>query len=186
MAEPIVPIITPEPIVTPEPIAQTFNFETEEGINSILSNPKISEKIKEMTQKEVETFKTSILDKYVDKTKVAELEAEYSKKANDSKLSFAIEKSLFGTKHSELLKSQIKNENLKVSTDGTVVGINEEMDRLKGLYPDFFEKAIPGTPPAKKDNSGQELMTYEKYVSLPKNERLKVSEAEVNRMLKGE
>ncbi|MGL5961330.1 MAG: phage scaffolding protein [Cetobacterium sp.] len=133
----------------------TYNLETEEGLSEILKHPKVSAELDRRNSKSFERFKIETLTNYVEKTRIEELEQEYISQLNNVKIENEIDKILTGTKHSELLKSQMDKSSLSL-VDGKVVGLEEQVNLLKEKYSDLFT-TTKTTPPAPKSTDKLEL-----------------------------
>lgn len=87
-------------------------------------------------------------------TKTKNLEAEYKEKIKNMTLDGAISKALTGAnaKHSDLLSSKIDRTKLQINDDGSVTGLNEQVEGLKTNYKDLFETVLKGKEPDNKGN----------------------------------
>lgn len=100
------------------------------------------------------------------KAEPAQIKAQYEAQLNDMKIERAIEQALGNAKHSELLKSQIRKDNLSVKEDGKVEGLEEQMNTLKETYADFFtpvQKEATGPKPA-TSNAQPHTLTKEQIL----------------------
>lgn len=82
-------------------------------------------------------------------TKTKELETEYKTKIRNLTLDSAINKALTGAnaKHSDLLSTKINRDKLQINEDGSITGLNEQVENLKTEYKDLFETVLKGTEP---------------------------------------
>lgn len=159
-------------------------IETEEGIQEVFKNPKISAELDRRNSKSFERFKNETLANYVEKSKLEEIETNYKSQLTDTKLDLEIEKALMGVKHSDLLKGQIDRKSLSVSENG-ITGLDEQLNSLREKYADLFavEQTPKKTPPSAAPNQKTEI-TYEDYQKMTKAERKKVPEEVLNKLLK--
>ena len=90
---------------------------------------------------------------------------EYDTTIANMKYDSAIEKALNGALHPDLMSLKIDKTKLKIKEDGTVEGLDEQVNALKETYKDLFKtksgKDFKEGDPAKKK---PEEMTYEDFV----------------------
>ena len=71
---------------------------------------------------------------------------EYEQKIADMKYNAAIEKALSGAVHPDLMSSKIDKTKLSIKDD-TVIGLDEQVNKLKESYKDMFKQDKKGTTP---------------------------------------
>lgn len=78
---------------------------------------------------------------------------EYEAKVKELKIDAAIQSKLSDAKYPELLAGRIDKTKLSLSDDGTVLGIDEQVIKLKDTYKDQFKPAVTGGDPENKDKT---------------------------------
>ena len=87
-------------------------------------------------------------------------------------------------KHSKLLINAIDFSKLDIK-DNSLVGFDDELNGLKTTYPDLFnEKTASNTPPAFPENKNGKSLTYEDFQKMSSEEKAKVSDEDLKKMLK--
>ncbi|MDF2907466.1 MAG: Minor structural protein [Herbinix sp.] len=76
---------------------------------------------------------------------------EYEAKVKELKLDAAIQAKLSEAKYPELMIGRIDKTKLSISEDGTILGIDEQVAKLKEIYKDQFKPAVTGNDPYNKD-----------------------------------
>ena len=89
--------------------------------------------IKELNSK-LENFKD------VDVKALNEKIAILTKEKDSIVINNAIDSALTGAKHKELLKSQFQLDDIKIGEGGVVTGLEEQVNKIKENYKDFFEQ----------------------------------------------
>lgn len=95
---------------------------------------------------------------------------DYETALANMKYDAAIEKALADTIHPDLMSSKIDREKLKIKEDGTIEGLDDQVNGLKETYKDMFKtksgkKPNEGGDPAKKP----EDMSYDDFVNQLEN-----------------
>lgn len=78
---------------------------------------------------------------------------EYEAKVKDLKIDAAIQAKLSDAKYPELMVGRIDKTKLSISEDGTVLGIDEQVVKLKETYKDQFTPKVTGNDPENKDKT---------------------------------
>jgi hypothetical protein len=101
---------------------------------------------------------------------------ETTKTINNMKIESELKVNLSGAKYPDLILGQIKRENINITENG-IVGLKEEIERVKTAYPDMFEvKKVGetkggGTTPAgatgEIDEAAASLARMRKAAGLP-------------------
>lgn len=110
----------------------------------------------EELQKEVESYKD----------KISALESDHQTELKNLKVDAAIQ-SVLGknkAKYPELLATKFDREKLKLSKDGNVEGIEEQLRSLQENYKDMFTPVVTGNEPPNPDTGGSGNVTYDSLV----------------------
>lgn len=138
----------PNPELTTEPVQASTDlgkllFEADGKLNKeafkILQPYLDQEKTKHL-----DSWQKNNLSKYVEKEKFDQLQAEMSTSLTKAEINAALIKELSGSKYPDLLMKEVKFENIK-KTDNGIVGLTEEVARIKTAYADLW-----GTAPINK------------------------------------
>lgn len=129
--------------------------------------------------KGLKTWQENNLSKYVPKEDYEKIVKESSEKVQALTLSQEINAALSSFKHSKLLAKEINKDNLKITENG-IIGLNEEIERLKKEYPDLTigqtqqptqtKPTTNGIPANTTKTTGD--LTKEEIEKLPMKERL--------------
>lgn len=84
------------------------------------------------------------------------LKNEYERKIRDMQVRGAIEKALVDAKakHTDLLIDKFDKEKIKIDKNGTITGIDEQLNGFKESYKDLFTVDVQGQNPNHPDNGG--------------------------------
>ena len=84
------------------------------------------------------------------------LKNTYENQIKDIKISNAIEKALSGAnaKHSDLLIGKFDKGKIKITKDGNIEGIDEQLNSFKESYKDLFTSEVTGKEPENPDGQG--------------------------------
>lgn len=109
--------------------------------------------------KQLKDLKAKVGDNEELKAKIEGMEKDnkaqrekYEAEIKDLKLDSAIRAKLADTKYPDLLSSKIDKAKLTLNADGTVIGIDEQVNVLKSTYKDLFTSAISGKAPGNSGN----------------------------------
>lgn len=110
--------------------------------------------------KQLKDLKAKVGDNEELKAKIEGMEKDnkaqrekYESEIKDLKLESAIRAKLADTKYPDLLAGKIDRTKLTLNADGTVIGIDEQVNVLKNTYKDLFTPAISGKAPGNSGNS---------------------------------
>lgn len=143
---------TPEPTPTPEPSPASTDlakmlFDDKGKLNSdaykVLQPYLDSEK-----HKHLDSWQKNNLSKYVEKDKFDQLQQEMTANLTKAEINTALVRELSGSKYPDLLMKEVNFANISKTENG-IVGITEEITRIKTAYPDLWGTITP-TPPANK------------------------------------
>lgn len=85
-------------------------------------------------------------------TTISTLKTEYDSKVKNLVIDNAIQGKLKDAKHADLLIGKFDRSKLVVSEDGTVTGIDEQVESMKKAYADLFKPDVKGTEPNNNGN----------------------------------
>jgi len=169
----------PEPTPTPEPSPASTDwakmlFDDKGKLNSdaykVLQPYLDSEK-----HKHLDSWQKNNLSKYVEKDKFDQLQQEMTANLTKAEINTALIRELSGSKYPDLLMKEVNFANISKTENG-LVGITEEIARIKTAYPDFWgtvtqpqNKGGGVTPPNVKNN-GDEIFTTERLKTMSQAE----------------
>ena len=167
----------PEPTPQPSPASTDLNkllFDDKEKLTGdaykVLQPYLDAEK-----HKHLDTWQKNNLPKYVEKDKFDLLQKEMTDTLTKSEINTALVRELASSKYPDLLMKEVNFSNISKTENG-LVGITEEITRIKTAYPDFWgtvtqpqNKGGGGTPP-NASNNGNELFTAERLKTMSQAE----------------
>lgn len=142
----------PEPTPIPEPSPASTDlakllFDDKGKLNSdaykVLQPYLDSEK-----HKHLDSWQKNNLPKYVEKDKFDQLQQEMSANLTKAEINTALVRELSGSKYPDLLMKEVNFANISKTENG-LVGITEEIARIKTAYSDLWGTISP-TPPVNK------------------------------------
>ena len=108
------------------------------------------------------------LKKQLDAAQEANKQAkkDYEEKVANMKYDAAIEKALSTSLHPELMSVKIDRAKLKIKEDGTIEGLDDQVNSLKETYKDMFKTVKSGKNPNEGNDHEKkpEEMSYEDFV----------------------
>lgn len=147
------PIPEPTPIPEPSPASTDWSkllFDDKGKLNSdaykVLQPYLDSEK-----HKHLDSWQKNNLSKYVEKDKFDQLQQEMSANLTKAEINTALVRELSGSKYPDLLMKEVNFANISKTENG-IVGLNEEIARIKTAYADLWGSTQQ--PPAKKGGAG--------------------------------
>lgn len=90
--------------------------------------------------KHLDSWQKNNLSKYVEKEKFDTLQAEMSATLTKAEINTALVRELSGSKYPDLLMKEVNFSNINKTENG-IVGITEEIARIKTVYPDLWGTA---------------------------------------------
>ncbi|WP_288867927.1 phage scaffolding protein [uncultured Parvimonas sp.] len=91
------------------------------------------------------------------KNQAETIKSKYESQIKDMKIDNAIANALSSAnvKHSDLLSSKFDRTKIEFKEDGTISGIDEQLNGFKESYADLFTSSVSGQDPANPDGQGQ-------------------------------
>lgn len=89
------------------------------------------------------------LSKYISPEEKAKMDKEYTQKLNKIKVENAINLKLNGNEYAGIIKKEINVNNISLTEEGNVIGLDLEVNRVKEIYPKLFttETVLPSPTP---------------------------------------
>lgn len=124
--------------------------------------------------KHLDSWQKNNLSKYVEKEKFDLLQNEMSQSLTKAEINTALIREMAGSKYPDLLMKEVNFANIS-KTDNGIIGLTEEVSRIKTAYPELWGTPAPkdkgggGTPP--NANGGSNVtFTAEKLKTMSQKE----------------